>query len=269
MTIRSFIVQYRVLICVLLVTVSSTASAISFSNIYIFGDSLSDTDAGISNGPLWPEYLAPQLGISYDSAANFAIAGARSSDLAAQLSTYQTTTSMADPDALYVVWAGGNDILAFLNGADAANNVINTVNSLSTFGARNFLIPNMPDIGLIPRDGTGTLTAPSIDFNSTIDSAFTSLSNVAVADIFGLHHEALANPALFGLTNATDSCLFTAPLNCDTYLFWDLIHPTTVGHSLFADEFALTLAAIPIPPAVWLFGSGLIGLIGLARRKKV
>jgi len=31
---------------------------------------------------------------------------------------------------------------------------------------------------------------------------------------------------------------------------------------------ALQLAAVPIPAAVWLFGSGLIGLIGVARRKK-
>ena len=29
-----------------------------------------------------------------------------------------------------------------------------------------------------------------------------------------------------------------------------------------------TLTAVPIPAAVWLFGSGLIGLIGVARRKK-
>jgi len=28
------------------------------------------------------------------------------------------------------------------------------------------------------------------------------------------------------------------------------------------------VSAVPIPPAVWLFGSGLIGLIGVARRKK-
>jgi hypothetical protein len=28
-------------------------------------------------------------------------------------------------------------------------------------------------------------------------------------------------------------------------------------------------AAVPIPPSVWLFGSGLLGLIGIARRKKV
>ena len=28
------------------------------------------------------------------------------------------------------------------------------------------------------------------------------------------------------------------------------------------------VTAVPIPPAVWLFGSGLLGLVGLARRKK-
>ena len=28
-----------------------------------------------------------------------------------------------------------------------------------------------------------------------------------------------------------------------------------------------SISAVPIPPAVWLFGSGLIGLVGLARRK--
>jgi hypothetical protein len=30
----------------------------------------------------------------------------------------------------------------------------------------------------------------------------------------------------------------------------------------------LTITAIPVPAAVWLFGSGLLGLVGVARRKK-
>ncbi len=32
---------------------------------------------------------------------------------------------------------------------------------------------------------------------------------------------------------------------------------------------ALALTSVPIPTSIWLFGSGLLGLIGIARRKKV
>ena len=34
-------------------------------------------------------------------------------------------------------------------------------------------------------------------------------------------------------------------------------------------EVALGDAVVPVPAAIWLFGSGLFGLIGLARRKKI
>jgi hypothetical protein len=37
-------------------------------------------------------------------------------------------------------------------------------------------------------------------------------------------------------------------------------------YSIAFDDFRITL--VPVPAAVWLFGSGLIGLIGVARRKK-
>ena len=40
----------------------------------------------------------------------------------------------------------------------------------------------------------------------------------------------------------------------------------------FQDDFGLTAATVstvPVPAALWLFGSGFIGLIGIARRKKV
>ena len=34
-----------------------------------------------------------------------------------------------------------------------------------------------------------------------------------------------------------------------------------------ASFYSMSVAAVPVPAAVWLFGSGLIGLIGVARRK--
>jgi len=37
---------------------------------------------------------------------------------------------------------------------------------------------------------------------------------------------------------------------------------------VYFDNASMTVAAVPVPAAVWLFGSGLLGLIGVARRKK-
>jgi hypothetical protein len=41
----------------------------------------------------------------------------------------------------------------------------------------------------------------------------------------------------------------------------DFIGPNTTSE-------LVQVSAVPIPPAVWLFGSGLLGLVGMARRKK-
>jgi hypothetical protein len=40
------------------------------------------------------------------------------------------------------------------------------------------------------------------------------------------------------------------------------------GDRVGLGEIAFSVSEIPIPAAVWLFGSGLLGLIGMARRKK-
>lgn len=39
------------------------------------------------------------------------------------------------------------------------------------------------------------------------------------------------------------------------------------GDSVIAGNYEATLSTVPIPAAVWLFGTGLLGLIGIARRK--
>jgi len=46
---------------------------------------------------------------------------------------------------------------------------------------------------------------------------------------------------------------------------------TIVGYGInpdgFTESWIANISAIPIPPALWLFGSGLLGLIGIARRR--
>jgi hypothetical protein len=51
----------------------------------------------------------------------------------------------------------------------------------------------------------------------------------------------------------------------DPSLRWDIGYLTdAIGTT---DVVRLSVDAVPVPPAVWLFGSGLLGLVGIARRK--
>jgi len=61
----------------------------------------------------------------------------------------------------------------------------------------------------------------------------------------------------------------TSALNLTEYA----LNPWASGGALIdpilANSSLTVLQSVPVPAAVWLFGSGLIGLIGVARRKKV
>lgn len=53
-------------------------------------------------------------------------------------------------------------------------------------------------------------------------------------------------------------------------IFSDGIH--TVTGNLYAQAYAYSqspVSSVPVPTAVWLFGSGLVGLLGVARRKQI
>lgn len=80
------------------------------------------------------------------------------------------------------------------------------------------------------------------------------------------------------LINASDSPYITGVLSAGSYNL--VVKAMTDADALMADalgvdsgyaagDFAFSLTAVPVPAAVWLFGSGLLALVGVARRKVV
>ena len=55
-------------------------------------------------------------------------------------------------------------------------------------------------------------------------------------------------------------------VSAEIFLLHIQLGDTPLGGSLFWDDVSLT--AVPVPAAVWLFGSGLLGLVGIARRRR-
>ena len=74
-----------------------------------------------------------------------------------------------------------------------------------------------------------------------LDAAFDPLGIDLLFDTAAFFADVTANPAAFGFTNVTDSCLYTAPAACSSYLYFDNVHPTTAGHDLLALQFASAL----------------------------
>src|ERR1700722_13156154 len=94
--------------------------AYSFTALYVFGDSLSDTgrnpapatnyfNGRFCNGPLWVEYLSTNLGLPYNPSNNFAISGSTTSDLLTQIAGLPASSNLSS--GLFTVVSGGNDFL--------------------------------------------------------------------------------------------------------------------------------------------------------------
>ena len=303
----------------------------TFSKVYAFGDSLTDNsnfsnaatsairsfeemtgfdipedsvsslyfEGRASNGPVWAEILAAELGTNLTpstelsvlspevsplfngatttQSVNFAFSAARTQnfeflpgiDLIPDLPTqvewfvndHQQVEQLADPDALYIVWSGGNDYLRGFGAepAQVIDDLEESINSLYDLGARNFLIPNIPDLGIIPRvqeppnllfdlftASPSQFTNLTEQHNAALEATLDDLSNnlndinLIPLDVYSLYNDMLANPEEFGLTNTSDSYLDSPNLgtrnNPDEYLFWDQVHPTAAVHEIFAES---------------------------------
>lgn len=252
---RAAIVRLALVSVLAALLLAPPGEARAYGDLVFFGDSLTDTGqtcASIassaegfapgrcSNGPVWADYLVADLGLGAEAASsasggsNYAVGGAASSGFAAEIDTYLAARGgTADPDALHVVWLGGNDILyevtLFGQGPDAmqqaAHRIGDGIESLAAAGARHFLVANAPDVGRVFGDplrnaplGPGPtpfseaeraeLTALSLEFNAALDEVLggVDVQTLLAVDVVGVFDALIAEPAASGFSaDAVDS----------------------------------------------------------------
>ena len=240
----------------------------TISKIYIFGDSLSDMGnnkakgAPITNGETWPYFLANEL-IQVPSpknqfkqqilpsnygGTNYAVAGANAAAIAGQIQNYlQTADQKADPNAVYIIWGGGNDIIPNpkIDTSIVAKTLADTAKQLLQAGATQVYMLNLPDMGIVPN-----LPIPDHDQYSKASTAFnqylqkdiagTAIHYIDVAAFISYIHDK-NNHLRYGLTNVTDSytlidCRSKNDCNPNHYMFWAGPHPTAVIHMMIATQ---------------------------------
>jgi len=282
----------------------------SYTQIYSFGDSMSDTgnlflamqangDPGLptapndrgrfSNGPVVLEAMANALNRPL---VNYAFAGARSGynnlvpvygmqkgmlqQIQDLLDNQPSTTSRLDANGLYVLWTGPDDYYADGNvfnttiTATIIDNIRQGMTSLYQRGARQFFIPQMPDLSITPSahehnkalgnylvnakarsaEMANSLTAMLKSFAKTYPQAtvrtfetFTysqARMTQAAADGFNVT-EACYNPKFMGIPGPVCD-------QPDQHLFWDGNHPTAAGSLVIGTDFAkAVVTSAPLP----------------------
>lgn len=120
------------------------------------------------------------------------------------------------------------------------------------------------------------LSFQSFDFGTTtlaLDSGFSRSPDVLTNKLEGLafgNFNGLSGPGTIGTLTfraiALGDITLTMAVTSEANKGGEFISATTFGPQLVSFGTA-GVSIVPIPAAVWLFGSGLIGLIGVARRK--
>jgi phospholipase/lecithinase/hemolysin len=195
-----------------------------------------------------------------------------------------TTPSLPsfDPQtSLFMVWFYPND--AFWNGATsqsvgsfdgssppaglketAVYNIKGTIEKLASYGAKNFLVPNSPDLGLVPEFINDPVQRPyfsgiSSQFNSLLATELDGLAlsrpdlDIVAFQTDDLFAEVRANPGAFGFSDISNRCQTTpgcsngSATDQASFLFWDGTHPTTAAHRLIGQRFYQSVYDVPGP----------------------
>lgn len=142
-------------------------------------------------------------------------------------------------------------------------------------------------IGSMIAQGTaadGTYVTDAVLNFDTAANTITIVGDVPVLNIFGMplltgSFTSSSYTAIPGPGGETEVFSGSGPDIKSDYLLFELGVPTDTQFDFFGFSIEsvngivvstdiINTEVVPIPAAVWLFGSGLIGLVGIARRKK-
>jgi phospholipase/lecithinase/hemolysin len=273
---------------------AAPAAAANYSNLYVFGDSL--VDAGnvtaafgpgfnppsqgyfpgrFTNGPDYTDLLNRRIEGSFMTPSllggdNFAYGGARSGPgagvprLSVQINNYlNVAKSVADPNALYIINMGGNDVFALRSGNTGGlspeaytqnfiGGIVSSVVTLNAAGARNIMVAGLPFSASTP--GIGPLQAA---LDAGLDAIEPSLDATLFRYSYANTYAKLqADPERYGLTANpiyTSNCRALRPMtpngrDCTGIFSFDGVHPTAKVHELFfRDVLHSSASAFPNP----------------------
>ena len=248
------------------------------TGIVSFGDSLSDVGnvylatggttppapyykGHYSNGPIWVEYLAHDLGLaaptpSLAGGTDYAFGGAETGT--SGFSTLGTpnigtrleciswaATRQRHPALHHLGWRRRFSPRRPDQPVDTRCQYRPGNHRTRRRGHKQFLIGNLPLLGEIPLASSLTLAQQqglnylSMTFDTMLQAEVSQLNqslgvHISIMNVAGLFEDVIANPANYGFTNVTSGAIEDGILSGQGYLFWDEEHPTTAGHQFIA-----------------------------------